>query len=82
MSDEASQILEMVGDGKITVDEAAKLLEALNGQGKGGKIREIISKTMGGRGPELLHGHMHGCHCVSSSDSQDINIWRERSGDV
>ena len=39
MSDEASQILEMVADGKITVDEAAKLLEALSGQGRGGKMR-------------------------------------------
>ena len=83
MSDEASQILEMVADGKITVDEAAKLLEALSGQGMGGKMREMrISKTMGGPGPEMLHGHMHGCHCVSLSGTQDINIWREHSDDV
>lgn len=83
MAEESSKILAMVADGKITADEAAKLLKALNGQDRGGKPREIkITKIMAGRRPETLHGHMDGCHCVSVCEDGGINIWRERSEHV
>ncbi|MBT3395864.1 MAG: hypothetical protein HOB82_02230 [Alphaproteobacteria bacterium] len=92
MSDEASQILAMVGDGKITADEAAKLLKALNGQQGGGEETQKVKiiKMMGEGGAEMHHGHEHhghhghheGCHCVSVSSDDGVNIWQERTSDV
>jgi len=87
MSDEASLILAMVDDGEISADEAAKLLKALNGQQSGGEeIRTThFIKTMGEAGAGMhhaLHGHLDGCHCVTVSSDEEVNILRERTNDV
>ena len=82
MSDEASQILAMVADGKITAEEGAQLLKALNRQA-GDSPRQIhIKKIIHG---DHGHGHfgrhwggrMGGCHCVVMSGDDEVEVWKE-----
>lgn len=86
MSDESSQILEMVADGKITVDEAAKLLKALSAQDGDGPRQIRIEKISHGPGRGHEHGpfggHMMGCHCLVMSGGEDVKVWKEHRQDV
>ena len=69
MSEEASQILAMVADGKITADEAVNLLKALTHQDTD-RPREI-------RVGKVLHGD--GCHCVGLFDDGEVPNWWDQT---
>lgn len=77
MPDEASTILAMVADGKITADEGAQLLRALNQSTRGGRREIHIEKIVGESRHARLHGHAGGCTCIAMSGCEEVDVWRE-----
>lgn len=55
MNEERKMILQMLSDGNIDVDEAARLLDAVPEESAGGRSAEDALTTGGGPAPKRLH---------------------------
>ena len=66
MSEERKQILEMLAEGKISVDETARLLDAINQNDA-----EQNTKPLSDKKPKFLHVQVEGC---KGSKHENVNI--------
>ena len=69
MTEERKQILEMLAEGKITVEETARLLDAVNQNAT--ETTEANAQPTSGKKPKFLYVQVEGCQ---GSKHENVNI--------
>ena len=73
MSDDSRRVLELLAQGKITVDEADQLLKALKSEPAGGETSPVPDGVDGATKPRFVRIHVHKPGTDGRED-KDVNI--------